>query len=271
MGSDNEYISKTSLFSYLDAWKDSYTILIPILLIITAEMLLYAGQMKAGVGLHVFIILMLSLSLGWLRDSNVAGTFQVLTLLPLLRLLNISMPVFSETTLYLYIYIYTPLFFAAYLLLRHENLAIFQQRFSWEIVTKVVLYIFIAVLIGYAIAYGEDQIINAGNLISDLTFFSLLKLSFVMVVFVGFVEELIFRFLLQTKLENSFSRSGGLVLTALVFGVMHSGYGTLYEIAFVTLAGLVLGYMFQRTRSLFLVSLTHGLTNVILFGLMPFM
>jgi len=258
--------SKSSILSALDSWKDPYVILIPIVLIIVAELLLYAGQTKAGITLHVVIVLALSLSMGWLQDSHVPASFQVLILLPLLRLLNISMPVFSETTLYLYVYIYTPMFLAVYFLMRQETLALFKRKISLEDTVK---YVFLSFPVAFGIAYGEYHLIDAGNLVPDLSFVSILKIFIIMTLFVGLVEELVFRSFLQTRLEESFGDYAGLFLAALLFGIMHSGYGTLYEMIFVAFAGLVLGYMYQRTRSLFLVSLTHGLTNTFLFALLP--
>jgi len=258
--------SKDSILSALDSWKDPYVILVPIVLIIVAELLFYAGQTRAGITLHVVIVLALSLSMGWLQDSHVSASFQVLILLPLLRLLNISMPVFSETTLYLYIYIYTPMFLAVYFLMRRETLELFKRKISLEDTVK---YAFLSLPVAFGIAYGEYHLIDAGNLVPDLSFFSILKIFIIMTLFVGLVEELVFRSLLQTRLEESFGEYTGLFLAALLFGIMHSGYGTLYEMIFVAGAGLVLGYMYQRTRSLFLVSLTHGLTNTFLFALLP--
>jgi membrane protease YdiL (CAAX protease family) len=90
-----------------------------------------------------------------------------------------------------------------------------------------------------------------------------------MIFVVGFVEELIFRFLLQSRMERSFGKLEGLVIVSLVFGFMHSGYGTFYEILYVFCVGIVLGYMFQKTGSLSLVSLTHGFVNIFLFGIIP--
>lgn len=245
---------------------DKLTIGIPIMMVILAELLLYSTQLKAGIILHVVTLLLLSLSSTWLPESHVSRSLQVLMLLPVLRLLNISMPVFSDMTLNLYVYIYTPLIFPAYMVIRHQNMDLSSIGIKARNFLK---YIPLAVITGAIIAGGEFMTIHAGNLIPDLSVSSLLKLSIVMIFFVGFVEELIFRSLLQTRFENSFGNLKGLLMASLLFGVMHSGYGTFYEILYTAFAGLVLGYMFQRTNSLPLVSLTHGFVNIFLFGIIP--
>jgi membrane protease YdiL (CAAX protease family) len=239
---------------------------IPIMMVILAEMLLYSTHLQAGIMLHVITLLALSLSSTWLPESHTSRSLQVLMLLPILRLLNISMPVFSDTTLYVYVYIYAPLIFPAYMVIRHQNMDLSSIGMSTR---NFLRYIPLAVIVGALIAGGEFMTIHAGNLIPDLSMISLIKLSIIMILFVGFVEELVFRSLLQTRLENSLGSLKGLLITSILFGVMHSGYGTFYEILYTAFAGLVLGYMFQKTKSLPLVSLTHGFVNIFLFGIIP--
>ena len=124
-------------------------------------------------------------------------------------------------------------------------------------------------MLGLAIAESEYYIIRPGYLIPDLSFINILKVSVVMILFIGFVEELIFRSILQTRLEEAMGMFSGLVITSVLFGMMHSGYGTFYEILFTSLAGFIIGYLFQRTRSLPFITLIHGLVNIFLFGIIP--
>jgi len=61
----------------------------------------------------------------------------------------------------------------------------------------------------------------------------------------------------------------GLLISVILFGMMHSGYGEAYELLLICFVGLLIGYMFQRTRSLPFIAITHGFVNVFLFGLIP--
>jgi membrane protease YdiL (CAAX protease family) len=261
----NREISGKNLYSDITR-KDHQVLLISIIAIISAEMLIYSGHLLAGAILHVITVLMLSLSVIWVPRSHVSRSFQVLALLPIIRLLNISIPVFSEVTLYYFVFIYVPLLLPAYVVIRHQDRDLSHIGLTFQ---RLPIYIPLSILTGGGMAWGESMIIDAGNLVPDLSFASLLKLSFVMIFIVGFIEELIFRSLLQTRMEDSFGRLRGLLIAGLLFGVMHSGYGTFYEILYTSLMGIVLGYMFQRTGSLPLVSLTHGFVNIFLFGIIP--
>ncbi|MHC1575137.1 MAG: CPBP family intramembrane glutamic endopeptidase, partial [Candidatus Methanogasteraceae archaeon] len=97
----------------------------------------------------------------------------------------------------------------------------------------------------------------------------MLTLVIIMFVFVGLVEELIFRSILQTKLQQSVGLCNGLLMTSVLFGVMHSGYGSVYELLFAAAAGLIIGYLYQKTGSLPFITVIHGTVNVLLFGLLP--
>ena len=52
------------------------------------------------------------------------------------------------------------------------------------------------------------MIIRTNSLIPDLSIFNLLMLSIVMIFFVGLVEEIIFRSILQNRLEMVLGRPG---------------------------------------------------------------
>ncbi len=246
--------------------KDWEIVSVPIVAIVIAEILLYMGKHQAGIFLHVMIPLGMAVSSMWMRESNVSFSFEALAMLPILRLVNISMPVFTPMTLYLYIYIYAPLLIPVFIIARRQRLTLKELGFTPE---KLYPYIPLALVVGYLIGLGEYNTIRVGSLIPDISPLNLLKISFVMFFFVGLVEELIFRSLLQTRLQASFGMTKGLVVTGALFGMMHSGYGSVYELLLTGFAGIVMGYMFQKTGSLPLIALTHGAVNVFLFGLIP--
>ncbi|WP_321418577.1 type II CAAX endopeptidase family protein [uncultured Methanomethylovorans sp.] len=263
---DSNIQSSVNFSVFNHPMKDWEIVAIPIFAIIVAELLLYMGKLEAGILLHVMIPLGIAISTMWMRESNVTFSLEALAMLPILRLVNISMPVFVPTMLYLYVFIYFPLIIPVYFIVRHQKISLKELGFTLD---HLYLYIPIAVVVGYMIGYGEHSIIHAGSLIPDTSALSIFKLSFVMLFFVGLVEELIFRSLLQTRLETAFGMTKGLLITSLLFGIMHSGYGQAYELLMTGLAGLLMGYMFQKTRSLPFIAISHGLVNVFLFGLIP--
>jgi len=79
---------------------------IPVMCIALAELLIFSGRMGAAVWVHIGILIALSLSNIFIKDPEVHKIHQALMLLPVLRLINLSMPIFSATTLYTFIFVY---------------------------------------------------------------------------------------------------------------------------------------------------------------------
>jgi len=92
-----------------------------------------------------------------------------------------------------------------------------------------------------------------------------------MVVFVGLGEELLFRGLVQRDMMNLLGWKWGLLGASLLFMVMHLTWRSIAELGFTLLAGLLFGYLYYRTRSLTVPIVAHGMGNVILVAVMPYL
>lgn len=237
--------------------------IIPVLFISLAELLIFSGKIEAAIWVHIWILIALSLSNVFIKDLKIHKIHMALMLLPVLRLINISMPVFFETSMYIFIFTYGSLAIPV-------TFIVMNQRESFEeigITTKNFLpYMIISIPLGFLLGLGEYMIIRPGYLIPDLTFGNMLQLTIIMVFFVGLVEELIFRTILQTRLEQELSVQEALIITSLLFGLMHSGYGTLNELLYTGVVGFVMGFAFYKTRSLPFIAVLHGFVNIFLYG-----
>ncbi len=241
-------------------------IAVPILFIAIAELLIFFGQLDIAVWVHILVLFALSLSNILIRDPKVHKIHLPLMLLPLLRLVNLSMPVFSNMTLYTFVLYYTPLAIPIAAIMIHQRDSLAEMGITKK---HLLFYIILAVPLSFLLGLGEYLTIRPGYLIPDLSFKNLLLLTVIMVFFVGLVEELIFRSLLQTRLEQALSMPEALLITSFLFGLMHSGYGTYYEMLYTGFVGLVIGIIFHKTRSLPFIAVLHGFVNVFLFGILP--
>jgi membrane protease YdiL (CAAX protease family) len=241
-------------------------IAVPVLCIAIAELLIFFGRIEIAIYVHIAILFALCVSNIFIRDPKIHKIYMPLMLLPVLRIVNLSMPVFSKMTLYTFVLFYTPLAIpvAAIMISQRNSLK------EMGITKKHLLpYMVLAVPLSFLIGLGEYLTIRPGYLIPDLSFENLLMLTFIMVFFVGLVEELIFRSLLQSRLEQALSMPEALLITSFLFGLMHSGYGTYYEMLYTGFVGLVIGFIFYKTRSLPFIAVLHGFVNVFLFGILP--
>lgn len=239
---------------------------IPIVFIGLAELLIFAHKIQIAIWVHIGVLIALSLSDIIIKNLKVYRIYQALMLLPILRLVNLSMPVFFNTTLYTFVFVYAPLLVPLALIL-------INQRSSFEHIgitaKNLPVYIILSIPLGFLLGLGEYLVIHPEYLIKELSIVNLLILTFIMVFFVGLVEEIIFRSILQVRLEDALGVKEAVLIAGLLFGLMHSGYGTSHEILYTGFVGLFMGFAFYKTKSLPFVVVLHGLVNVFLFGILP--
>jgi membrane protease YdiL (CAAX protease family) len=128
----------------------------------------------------------------------------------------------------------------------------------------------VAIILGIGLGFIDYFILSPPALIPNPTPGEIFKLSIVMFFFMGVVEEIIFRSMLQQRLEEKIGLFKGLIVASIMYGVMHAGYSNYYEFLFATFTGLAIGFSFQRTRSLPFAVIAHGVNNIVLFGILPF-
>ncbi len=237
--------------------------LLSILLIIIAEILLFSGQRLSSIIVHSLNIILIIILIISKKRSKI---IQSLSLVSLLRIVNLSLPLFFSFTLYWMASIYLIMFIPIILLIKGER---FSMRYI-GLTTKNLYILPVSVLLGIGLALIEFYILIPQPLISGPSLSELVKLSIIMIFCIGLIEELIFRSLLQQSIEETSGSTNGLLLTSVIFGFMNSGYSNYNEILFACLAGILLGFSFQRTKSLPFVVLAHGVNNIILFGVLPF-
>ncbi|HPS89541.1 MAG TPA: type II CAAX endopeptidase family protein [Methanosarcina vacuolata] len=239
---------------------------IPVAAITLIELLIFGGRLREASIAYTLLLLSLSYSISVLKKTQIRKIYQALLLLTIFRLVNFSMPVFFERNLYSFIFIYAPMAIPITLATVHQKVIYEKKR---DTLKRIWIYLPLSILAGLVFGQVEYVMIGARELIPDLSLRNLLILIIIMVFIVGLIEELIFRSILQTSLEEFLGPAWGIFLSSLLFGIMHSTYGTPYEMAYTFLLGGFLGYLFYRTRSLPLVVMIHGSINVFLFGILP--
>ena len=242
-------------------------IYLPIVGIAAGEIMMLSGHVYIGLLLHVINLQAITLALIF-SDLSIENKNLIQTLLLLLqmRILNLAMPQFFTTKLLWYPLVYGVMFISIYYVTKQQNITSKDIGIDFN---RWYLYIPLALLIAAAMAMLEFKILDPVALIANLKIQNILLISIVMFIFVAAIEELIFRSLLQTRLQSVFGANKGLLYGAGLFGVMHSGYGLMDEILFATFFGAVLGFIFQKTRSFPFILIIHGTANVFLFGILP--
>jgi hypothetical protein len=141
-------------------------------------------------------------------------------------------------------------------------------------------FVLFAYRLAAIIAAQQAGLPLAGNSVTQLAeegvLTSLLLLVPLSILVIGPAEELLFRGVIQSYLDGAFSRAPAVVLTSVLFALVHlptTWFATPDAVAVtVTLAilfglSILLGYLFVWTDNLVVPILVHGLYDALLFGI----
>ncbi len=240
---------------------------LPMLGIAAGELLMFSGQIYAGIAIHIINLQAITLALIFGNfNTDIKNALQSLILLFQIRIINLAMPQFFTVTLLWYPMIYGVMFIPVYLIIKNQNIPSKDLGMDFQ---RLHIYLPAAFLIGSVMALLEHYVLHPVALIGNLQLSNLVLITTVMFVFVGAVEELVFRSILQTRLEKVLGLRNALMISGILFGIMHAGYGMMSEILLAGLFGIVLGYIFRKTGSFPFILTIHGTANVLLFGVLP--
>ena len=252
---------------YLE-WATTWTViaLAYLALITLAEIVITFLQPRAGVMVHSLVLLALLVHAARV-DSPTERAFLVsLAFAPLIRLISLSLPLAQLPLMYWYLITSIPIFAAVLIAaptlgLSWPDMGLNLRRWGLQLVIA---------LSGLAFGVLEYFILQPKPLVQTFTWRSLWLPALILLVSTGLLEEMVFRGLLQRTSINLLSL-WGIGYVAVLFAVLHIGYRSLLDVVFVLAVGLFFGWIVHRTRSLLGVTLSHGLTNIVLFLVMPFL
>ncbi len=242
-----------------------------LLAIVIAEVVTVVVHPIWGMTCHIliFIVLIVHSAVG---ATNLQRPLLLsLALVPLVRIMSLSMPLADIPQIWWYPIIYVPLLVAAVVVMRILNytgedtgLTFKRQPVKWLPVQLVVA------LTGFIFGVAEYFILRPEPIVTELTWQAIWLPALVLVVFTGFVEELIFRGILQRSAVAVF-RDWGIVYASLLFAILHIGFLSWIDVVFVFLVALFFGWVVKKTGSLVGVTVSHGITNILLFLVVPFL
>ena len=232
-----------------------------------AELLTALIQPLAGVICHGIILTTLLILSAFTDEARSRNFTIALALVPLIRIMSLSMPLANVPQIYWYIMIYVPLLVATVFVMRIVGLT--PRQVGW-VAHGLPLQIAVGVVTGVAFGIVEYLILRPQPLVAQFSVGQVWFPALVLFLTVGPVEEFIFRGVLQQTSEPVLGRLG-LVYVSAIFAIMHVGNLSVVDIIFVFGVALFFAAFVKKTGSLVGVSLSHGLTNVVVFLIAPFL
>jgi hypothetical protein len=231
-----------------------------------AELVTALVNPTGGVVFHTFILFALLLHAALVSPRPSSKLYLALSLVPLIRILSLSLPLADVPQIYWYLIIATPLLIATFIVILMLG---YRPRDVGLTLNKLPLQLLIA-MTGIAFGFIEYQILKPEPLIGALTLQGIMRPAIIMLIATGFAEELMYRGVMQRSSLEAMGTWGLLYITA-IFAVLHIGYLSAVDVLFVFAIGLFFALMVKKTGSLLGVSLSHGITNIFLFLIIPFL
>jgi membrane protease YdiL (CAAX protease family) len=221
---------------------------------------------RYGLLVHsVILVSLLTLSALWHGANPASNLFLSLSLAPLIRILSLSLPLIYLPRHTWYLVVSVPVFVAALTLMRVQRMGLKDVGITFR---KPIAQAGIA-LTGIPFGIVEYTILRPEPLAQGLSTPELVLLAAALMFSTGFVEELVFRGVLQSSAVKAVGERAGLVGVNAVFALLHIGWLSALDLVFVFSIGLFFAILTLKTGSIVGVSLSHGITNVFLFLLLP--
>jgi len=229
----------------------------------------YATIYDLRIGMIVHGCLLLALILhGTIITENtaVSNMYIAFSIVPLVRILSLCVPLTHFEIMLWFIIISIPLFIAIFTCIHIQHID--GENVGLNIPGHRMLRIEGAIIIA-AIPLGwlEYQLLEPAMVATPGTPWAVPIVVFM--VCTGFLEELLFRGLLQHTFTMAVGVHG-ILIVSVIFGIFHIE-NSWCDGLFAGMIGLTYALVVRETGSIYGVSISHGIINVMLFLVMPYL
>ncbi|MCZ7396194.1 MAG: type II CAAX endopeptidase family protein [Candidatus Methanoperedens sp.] len=259
------YISKKIEFSHTSS---RFFILLIFIAIIVSEYIFAFKDVSYGIVLSLFITIAIYVTISVTRmEGDFVNSAESLALIPIYVLFTASLPWFFISQQYLLPAVYSLILALCFWHINERNIDLHELGFRSEGALK---YALIGAALAIPTGIIEYIILMPSPSFPSFEITILLRDALYMLLFVALAEELLFRGIIMNDLKKVFGLRTAILAQSAMFGIMHMTWRSSYEIAFTFFAGVLLGYFYYRTRSLVGPIVMHGMNNIILVSLMPY-
>lgn len=233
-----------------------------------AELVVTLVNPAQGVAAHSVILAVLLAYGAFGSDTPDRRLAQSLAVAPIIRITSLGLPLGTFSQLWRFALAGLPLLIVSFVLLRVLALSRNQVALrlpSWQHWPTTLLVAASGIPLGWA----EYRILRPQPLFRGDGVGSFVLVALILLIATGVTEELIFRGILQASAIEALGLIPGVVFVSLLFGMLHIGYRSVTDVVFVFGVALYFGAVVHWTRTLLGVTLAHGVTNIILFAVLP--
>lgn len=190
-----------------------------------------------------------------------------LALVPLLRIISLTMPLVNLPHIWLYPAIYVPLLIAAVVVVRILRYSAYDVGLNSKWLGIQLLVGATGILLGLA----RYVILRPEPIVADFAQHDVWLPALILLLSTGFVTEFVFRGAIQYGAVEAFG-AWGIVYVSLLFAALYIGFlPIMWWTAFTFVISLYFGWIVKVTKSIVGVALAHGICNIALYLIIPFL
>jgi membrane protease YdiL (CAAX protease family) len=219
-------------------------------------MAIFVGPV-AGVVCHALLIPMLLSHYMWEETRTYRRILPILALAPLLRLLSFAMPIRDLPPIFWYGLIGVPLLLAALLTARRLGYSAAQVGLQ----LRAPLAQLVIAFTGLPLSLLAFYLLRPEPVVPDANIPLLISGVILLTFFTGFLEEFIFRGLLQYAVTDIFG-TAGLFYSVALFTVLYLATLSLSYILFMGLLAIFFSWCVHKTGSIWGVVVAHSIFSI---------
>jgi membrane protease YdiL (CAAX protease family) len=211
-------------------------------LLTLAEVLTTLRAHFVGLTLHSMILFVLLVHGALEENLRYRRFYLSLSLAPLMRVLSLSLPLSGRPLVEWFFWIGLLVYVGIFFTMRITEIS--PRRIGVNL-GNLPIQLLIG-LIGIPLGVIEYFILKSKPLVPEFNLEAMLLPALVLIIFTGVLEEVLFRGLIQQIGIACYGRFG-ITYSALLFAVLHVGYGSVADVVFVLLVAFLFGLITHRT------------------------
>ena len=225
--------------------------------VVVAEAILVFSSVTTGLVCYAILVIALLSHTALAQSARYGRALPVLALIPLLRILSLTVPATRVPQVYWPAMVGIPLFIGVALVIRLVGFS----RATLGLGARPWLPQLLIALSGLPLGLAAFFILRPKPLWPTPDLGELALGALILLIFAGLLEEIIFRGMLLQVAGESLGRAGVFYSSAL-FAAMYLGSLSAGYVVFMGLVGLFFGWCVNRTSSIWGVILAHSLLSI---------
>ncbi len=245
-------------------YKDKLFYWIFSLLVLTAEIFLTIQNIYLSFMIYLFIFISLLIIASYKYKQPAYALYLSLMLIPLIRIISVSIPLSGIPEVFEYIVVSVPLFITGAIVAKMVGLTYTDLGFRFDRLHSKLLIGLLGILLGFVKFFifqlGKTDISTTPEVFLIWT---------LLLIYLGFLEEFLYRGIIYNAFLRVLSQKKAVFFTSFLYATLTISTKSFVNVLFAFLISIIFCGVFTRQKSLTGLYLAHGLMNITLYVICP--